>query len=271
MAKRKYAQSAASGGAGKKSYAVKARGTYYSSAGYKESKRKMTAARLMANARVSGLVGVEKKFVDYHQVSSNVPKTIATALSIQPPPLALNAIAVGQTASTRIGKQVRIDEVQVRGVITWSSFDNVAPPAAPGVQANWSDSIRAPVRCMLVLDTQCNKTAAPGATEAAQILLDVGAGGTQTQVSAMRNLEYTARYKTIADKLIYPKSGAGGNPWTHFMINKKNMNLPVNYATAGATSGDILDNAIYILFMGGHDVGIETLAEYHTRVRYYDA
>lgn len=248
MPKRKYGASAGAAAA-KKAKMAKAAAT----------KQRSLAA--IANARIGGLLGMEKKYIDY-EYDGAVVATVASSESDPATALALNAIAQGDGASNRDGRQAVMKSVQVTGML-------IREAVATGDVEAQGDQY---VRLVLLEDTQTN-----GAQFNAE---DVFVDPTDTDLDpfTFRNLEYAKRFRILKDEsFIIPASGSAGDPTaagTGAAIKKFKwsvpLNRPVNYSGTTAAVASITDYSYHVMAVkaaitgGASDVSLK----YVSRVRF---
>jgi len=150
---------------------------------------------------------------------------------------ALNCPAQGNSDNERIGKQIKMKSLFIRGDIT----------------INTSILDDAYCRIVVYMDMQNNNTT-PGASSVIPFEELTSFGS----YNAMRNLDYTSRFKILHDEMLHFKpqftswyNGAAAVhqthacslPFTKFVDLKA---MKVNYNATGATSASIVDNAIYV-------------------------
>lgn len=178
-------------------------------------------------------------------------------------PLCLVAPTVGAALNQRIGRQILVRKIKVRGTI------NVPAQAA----AATADSATR-VRIMLVHDMQTNATQMTGA----QLMQDASAAN--TTVNSFQNPNNFGRFRVLKDKTftLYNPNMAG-SPTTADLVQQGltktfkwviNFKVPVAVhfnATNGGTVADIVDNSFHMV-AGTDNTTLAPTLIYYSRVAY---
>jgi len=205
--------------------------------------------------RTSGFYGAtgnttEDKFFDFNHVSA----VVSSGGFISP---SINLIVQGTGENERVGRKITIKKINVRFTV------------ALGIGSAGGGDV---IRCMLVLDKQCNGTAAT----VGQVLHDI-------EYDSFNNLSNKRRFRVLSDKfytLNHP-AGAGSAPadvvTNVFADDKKyeavykDVNVPIEFDQAGApavTIANVRSNNIFLLLHSRSGLG---LVKYKSRIRYSDA
>lgn len=159
----------------------------------------------------------------------------------------VNGLTQGTTASTRVGRQILMKSVEIKGHFVADSTTSITP-----------------VRCMLVLDHQPNG-AAPAFTD----IYDTAVP------SSLRNISNKKRFKVLFDSGIIAITGNTSSsnentlvPYEHY----RKLKVPVQYNSGNAgTIADIATNSLYMCFIGGTASGTADAAfTGQLRIRYED-
>jgi len=185
--------------------------------------------------------GRELKFVDTAISLTDVSTTASLTLC--------NGMASGNSASTRVGRQIRMKSIEMKGI----SLTQTA-------------SLQNAVRYALVLDRQANATVAA--------FTDIY----DTAVTwALRNISNKKRFKVLWDSGIISQIGNGtaGQMTTSAVVPLelyKRINIPVQYnAQNNGNIGDITTNALYFVAIGNNAAGTTDCAALaNIRVRFDD-
>jgi len=185
--------------------------------------------------------GGEMKFVDTI-VNTNVTHSVSTFGN----GTLLNGLAVGSTASQRIGRKVTLKSLLIR-----YSF-------AVQNATTWAT----PLRILVVYDKQANATA-PAITD---ILLT-------DNFNSQNNLSNRDRFVTLVDQ-ITDNIGGGDNAANYVIADTlfKRINLETMFNDGNAgTIGDITSGSIYMFVAGTNRLnGADLLQDTKVRVRYTD-
>lgn len=180
-------------------------------------------------------------------------------------PLALCVPIVGAALNNRVGRQIKIHKIRVRGTI------------ACGAQAGQTTADSASViRILLVQDMQTNIAQMTGA----QLLRDAGAA--DTTIFSMQNPDNFGRFKVLKDKIfnLQDPNMAGEVAAANVIVAGKKLNFKffVNFkqpvlvhfnGTNGGTVADIIDNSFHIV-CGTDSTGIGPIISYYARTSYRD-
>lgn len=185
----------------------------------------------------AGVVGQEFKAVDIDNGSSVCDSTGAVTL--------INGVALGTDIDDRIGRQVMLRSVEMKGY--------VYPTAGTGV-----DQIH---RVLLVYDRQCNGVA-PAITD---ILKAVS-------TTAVRNLNNRKRFKILMDK-VFPVSASGEANSIHTYTFYRKLRHPMEFNAGNAgTVADIQNGGLFVVTLGTSAPGATAGgSNWTTRVRYNDS
>lgn len=209
------------------------------------------------NVRTAGFLGIEKKFVDQTLADTTIPATIAGGELDPATNNCLNAVAQGDTESSRDGRKYQMKQIIVKGHIKREQdADQTQAPAA--------------VNCWvaLVLDTQTNGTQ----LNAEDVYTAVG-----HYEHPMRNLQYASRFKVLKYQEFQfdcpTMSWDGTNIETGGQVQNftwvENMEIPVTCDGTGATVSDITDNSLHIIGAASNAGGANLLKlGYESRLRF---
>lgn len=195
--------------------------------------RKMTNRQLQQKQRL--VAQPEVKFRDYGVTSAAL--TAAMAFIDDGTGLALNAIAQGDDYNNRDGRKINLKSIHVRGYVNRPAVEIGATPQGDEL-----------VRIILYWDKQCNGQQGTST----QI---VTTGGT-TDVTSLRDIQYTKRYKVLKDIIVPMEVNPAGVAADNFAVgpirrffnfNVKNLNIPVRFNSTGGTVTAITDNAIHLI------------------------
>lgn len=223
-------------------------------------------AQVQKNTRTGGFLDKELKFLDTELDSTNTIPASTTGAEFPPTSGCTGCIsspAQGDGPSQRDGKKIILKEVFING--------EVHRPAGTGLTS-------APVDLSgfvaLVLDTQTN---------AAQLSSENVYNATTSHAStALRNLEYSKRFKVLAlerfrlpsPNTVQTAAGTAASPEQHYPFQMyKKLNLPVTF-NSGTTAdiANVVDNSLQLIAVcdnaGGAASGNFSRLLYKTRVRY---
>lgn len=224
-------------------------------------KRKRSAARSIANARIGGFLGIENKFYDTSLVGSAIVSA-ATMAGLEKDPGTVNCIsapAQGDGESNRDGKSIKLLSVHVNGMVT-------AARQADQTAADGSSE------CFvaLVLDTQTN-----GAQlNSEDVYTNPGADASLCS-HPLRNLQYSKRFKILKYKIFTlqnPTMAWDGTNIEQSGIQRSfrmdtRLNLPVTFNATGAGVSSVVDNSLHII-AGTNGTQLVPLISYNARVRF---
>lgn len=207
-----------------------------------------------ANARSGGFNGIELKFIDYRVTSPGfaLAATVTTAEHDPTGIGSISAIAQGDGEENRDGRKCTLTAVNVKGFVTLQALNN--------------DLIaQNPVTCRvaLVWDTQTNGVQLNSEDVFTQGLAPYG----------YRNLQYTKRFKVLADRTFTMNygggAGSGTNDWVgdrqEFSFNKK-INIPVLHSGTTAVVASCTDNSLHIIAWASD--GAKINLNYNSRIRF---
>jgi len=222
-------------------------------------KKKSTAM----NARTGGFLGKELKFLDTEVTGTSIPTSVAGSEIDPATVLCLNAVAQGDGPSDRDGNRYILKSVHVRGYVNWAALVDGSLPAP--------DTF---VRLIVLLDTQTNAAQ----FNAEDVIVDPSS--TNLDAVTPRNLQYAARFKVLADKIIRKHqapvaggSSAGladtGGVAVPFEIYRK-LNLPVQCTGTSANVTAITNNSLHVMAISSDNGLITPSLRYYSRVRFID-
>lgn len=224
-------------------------------------KRKQSAQRAAANARVGGYIGIENKFYDT-SIGSTVIANPTNASGGQVDPASLNCLsapAQGTGESQRDGKNIRILSVHVTGKI------DTAPQ---GNQTSLDQG--STVYVALVLDKQTN-----GAQANSSLVFSNPSGQLFLAANPLRNLEYSKRFKVLASwqmntpQIMATYNGTNiqqGGAVSSFRFDKR-LNLPVTFTDTTAGIANVVDNSLH-LYAFCSNTQAQPLIAYNARIRF---
>lgn len=201
--------------------------------GYKQSPawqeframKQIASNPIIPNLRTGGFAGKELKYVDYS--ITNTPIGTNWTL-LDPAPGALNAIAMGDSESQRIGRKVTNSTLHLR--INVNNTSTVV--------------VGRTIRVVIFKDTQTNQ-AAP-----------IPTGVFDGTLNGFRNLEFTSRYRVLYDKTLSLNPAIASKASDDSLVgNSSDRQLIVNFRCPGSTlfSGTtadvstITDNSYHIM------------------------
>ena len=193
--------------------------------------------------RTGGFTGQEVKFLD--KLKSFVVPIDSAALSLCTADMCSPTPGSGSTQ--RDGRAVHAKRLTIRGSIELKALALGGTETLPGYK----------IRMVLVKDTQNNSSTAASNVTGAGAPLSLGGASTQQLVDCFADLEQQRRFKILSDRTISIGYGArapgrvSGDAHTvggvikNFMIDKR-LNMPIQYAAAGGTGSDIVDNNLQL-------------------------
>lgn len=212
-------------------------------------RRKYGNTRKMSNYRTGGYLGIEFKYYDLGVTSATVASPASDCSGGEQDPATvncLNAMAIGDEATERIGKQISMTHLQIAGTVERAENSNTAinlPPASGECTV------------VLLLDTQAN-----GATFNSEDVYKNLVGNAEGNACLLRNLEYSKRFKVIKKRVFsldyksitaYDDSGtpkldfAGVSVPFEWNIDLKGLKTDYKGSTAGI--GNVLNNALHVM------------------------
>lgn len=238
--------------------------------GSRRRARRYTEGQL-SNARIGGLLGIERKYVDYHcpqtTISNDESDGGLNAVIAGPVFVPLNGIAQGDGAINRDGRQVQLKSLQIRG-----QFQRHALSSATIFNVLNVANI---VRFVVVLDRQNNATATPPIWSQVFDTTVVAAVNGQNW-EAYRQLSNSKRFKVLVDKVYTLEDKVAGHDGTIYFRGSttrvfniyRKLPLTVNYTGVGETGASIADNAIWVFALSNIIGSGEFTGEYMSRVRF---
>lgn len=197
----------------------------------------------------------ESKYLD-NEISGVVAQFAGSIIS-----QSLNLIQQGVTDDGRIGREVTLQKVQIKGHMHMKTFNYV--PAQHYV------------RFIVYLDTQCNGTV----PTIDQIINDASVNA--LPMAGFYNLDEIERFVILKDEIIRPETVSGYfntiapqnvpvETITPFNYNINNLNVPLNFTGSGATLPDVRNNNIGILAFSSDPASNVNQLDFQTRIRYKD-
>jgi len=177
-------------------------------------------------------------------------------------PQCLCAPTVGSALNQRIGRQIQVLKIKVRGTLTVP----VSTPANGGEGAS-------KCRIILVQDKQTNA----GLMTGAQLMRD--AGGASTTINSFQNPDNFGRFRVLKDvsyNLQDPNAYTGADAAPAMNAKKYNFKFNVNFkkpvvvhfnATNGGTGADIVDHSFH-MFAAVDGTALAPTIGYYCRVAY---
>lgn len=226
-------------------------------------KRKVTRRKSrgsLYNVRYGGLLGLEKKYIDYTQADGKIAWEL-TATGINPRPCkalnvaaaCLNSVGQGDGASDRDGNKITCKSLHIKGNIC-------RVPEATG-------SHDPKVRIIVAIDTQNNNT---------PMVTNDLANITTASILGFRNIEHIQRYKVLWDKVFTVKQAANYDatnaiiPCVYFKKNLKLNNLITSFSGSANDAGNITDNAIKMFVVTDLPNGDDSVQmTFASRMRFY--
>lgn len=223
--------------------------TIYGNQAWKRSKK-------TPNMRTGGFLGMELKFLD-----NTLQQTLSTTISMADPSvkLCLNAVPLGSGESSRQGRRIWLDTLEIQGVVDLTLVNSAAKCGNT-------------VTLWVVKDAQTNE-----AQMAAVDCIVPDAGFTTGNVASFPNLQWKERFQILATKRIDMNAGAGltasvngGDLRKQFQIK-----LPLKCHTTFDVDGDggtvqtITDNSIHVIAVTTN-TGSSIILNYQSRLRYVD-
>lgn len=212
------------------------------------------------NARYGGLLGLEKKYIDYTPANNAVAWEL-TATGANPYPnkilnvtdACLNSCAQGDGPSDRDGNKITCKSLHIKGKIC--RFP----------EASFSHDPQ--VRVLIVVDQQNNGNPNP-TNDLAQITNDA--------ILGFRDIEHISRYKVLWDKTFTIKQSVAYNatdltvPCVFFKKNFKLGNMITSFKASTNSCANITDNAIKLYAVTSTGNGDGTIQmDFKTRLRFY--
>ena len=187
----------------------------------------------------------EAKVIDTVQTST----TFVAAGSI----VTINGCATGTDFTSRIGRKIKMTSVQMRGVISPGTLDNI---------------------CRIIIFYDCQPNGG-GAPSVADVLLNHSGGGGSTATDFM-NLNNRDRFKVLKDMTVpvarlstTATQAVAGSPTQHVVNIYQKLNHEVIYNSTGATAAEIATGLMGVLFIS--TAAGSSGCTWSSRIRFIDA
>ncbi len=240
--------------------------SFYASAAASRRSYRKTGRKASMNRRTGGYIGLEHKFYDTFRDSIVLTaSTTAAGGEVDPAGVlkCLNAVVEAAGPSNRIGRNIQITAVQVRGVCTIPLATNQTATRTPPA-----------VFLALVLDKQTN-----GAQLNSEDVF-VGIGTVvDNATNVFQNLEFTQRFQVL--RTLRFDMPPASNVWDGTNLERegatrswsmyykwKGKPLSVHYTNTTEDIANIADNSLHLIGFC-NNTGILTDLTYHARIRYY--
>jgi len=211
---------------------------------FKKSKTSMSSKdhNLLMKLK-KNMLSHEKKFLDT-SISSGYSTAGTGTVTL------INGLVQGTDENTRIGRQITISSIFVRGVVLVAS-------TTTGTGA---------IRTILVLDQEVPQVAGVGQAMTITDYL------VSDSLDALNNLNNRKRFKVLMSEVQNLSSyAAGGGPSSAHIDFYKKVNIPVEFNAAdNGNIGDFTKNALYLIT---YQYGLATTAptmQVNTRIRFTD-
>lgn len=226
-------------------------------------KPKATTVNVVANPRIGGYLGIEKKFLDSSASLTVASPTDCTGAEADPTTLnCLNGISQGDGESNRDGKNY---------IIKGITFDGVVYRNQLAGQANINATVSTFTTVAIVLDTQTN-----GAQLNSEDVYTNPSAAANGNSDLLRNLQYSKRFKVLkkwvcVDPMgpMFTHNGATydiGGTAHNISFYADNLDIKVSCTGTGNTVSSIVDNSLHVVaFTSG--VNLVTL-RYNARIRF---
>lgn len=220
---------------------------------FRPMKRRRTNLNL---ARISGLLGIENKFIDYNFASA----PLTSGWEVYDPVVnSLSGVVQDDGPEGRDGRMYTIGSIHIKGKFFFPPVIDSGAPTDDGI-----------ARLCLVLDTQTN-----GVKMTATDCMKINVG---SEIFSFRNLENTKRFKVLWDKKFVipaknmnegaPLKFAAGGTLRCFSINHRfKKGLVVRCAGTTAGVGNIKDNSLHIIAVTNQTDQIDLDYEVRTRFK----
>lgn len=231
----------------------------------RKKKRRFTTGTMirgLANVRTGGFLGIEVKFYDNDIAKTSVLAVANMAgLELDPASDGLNTVIQGDGEQNRDGRQMSMKSIFINGQIHTAAQTGVTPLAVASTV----------VVIYLILDTQTNGAA----LNSEDVLVNSG-GQTWGGINAMRNLQFTKRFKVLAKKtivLVEPQcwgvtaSGDCMATNTSFSMFAKLGGMITNFSGTTEAIANITDNSIHLIGMTDNVTLVPQLS-YNSRLRF---
>lgn len=221
------------------------------------------------NAATAGYLGVEVKFFDQQFPSTILaaPSNPASSMSVDPATtLSLVAVSQGDGPSNRDGKKIRLRSLYIKGTLFRPAYKGYTLPQEPmGAYV------------AVVLDRQCNAAQ----LSPAQVFINPQASAIGN-ISLLRNLEYSDRYRILRDGVFLLGSGPLANNAAADTFSSSGvlrhfewyipLNFDVQFNTTtptSATVASIVSNNIGVIAAANVSAVNDTIAlNYTSRLRF---
>jgi len=223
------------------------------SKGYKKKKKYVSNDHMLLMKLKKNVFQHEKKFVDVQESVGGNLYSLSNAASIT----LLNGITQGVDENTRIGRQMNMKSIYLRGNIQSSSTTT-----GTGV-----------IRTIIVLDKEVPQSSSTGQTMAITDFL-VG-----NDINSLNNLNNRKRFLTLHDEFnIFAGSYVGGtsvqttgNPTSHVLNWYKNVDITCEFNSQdNGTIADFTKNALYLITYSSGLSGGNLQGTVNTRIRFTD-
>lgn len=220
-------------------------------------------AQIVANPRIGGFLGIEKKFLDSSASHTVVSPTDCTGGEADPTTLnCLNGIAQGDGESQRDGKNYIIKGITFDGIVYRSVVTGAATASAS--QSCWTT-------VAIVLDTQTNGTQLN--SEDVYTNPSASANG---NADLLRNLQYSQRFKVLKKWICHDPIGPNfvhngatydiGGTSHNISFYADNLDIKVSTNGTGNTVSSIVDNSLHVVAFTN---GVNTVSlRYNCRIRF---
>jgi hypothetical protein len=207
-------------------------------------------------------MGIEKKYYDTSKAPSTCASVNTAGAEIDPATIdCLNAPPQGDSAQSRNGRQISMDNITVKGAVylpaqAWTGAGENAPT----------------ITVFLVLDKQSN-----GATLNSEDVFSNQSGGPDNLCSLFRNMEYITRFTVLK------KWSVEGNEWGSmagsatnatgcyrtFTIYHDFKGKKVNFVPAHTAAGiaGVVDNSVHLIAYANAATSTPTIT-YNARLRF---
>ncbi len=256
--KRSYAS--AFGAARTRPYKRRRKGGRYT--GKYQAQYKAALAR-KANSRTGGFIGIELKFYDSFVTTTalTAPTDAAGGEFDESATICMTTIPNGAGESQRVGRQVTMKSLAIRGIISETFQINQT-----------AGDITPTIMLAVIMDTQTN-----GATIVSENVFENPSANGLLACSVFRKIENARRYKTLATKTFkMPEIGAMAYDGTNieqggtmipfaFYIDMKNTKI--NYSGTTETIVNTVDNSIHMIAYCTSTLYAPSI-QYASRLRY---
>ncbi len=214
------------------------------------------------NIRTGGFQGMELKFYDVNKAATSLSTSATAAGGEQNPaaPKTLNTVAQGTSESNRIGRQMKMWNISIKGIISIAA------------QANQTAAdVHPSIFIALVLDKQVN-----GALLNSEDVFKNIAGSTASSTNLERNLEFIQRFdvlklwkRNVKDiGMVYDGTNIevhGSHTAFHMVANLHG--LITNFCGTTEDVANVVDNGLNLIAFASH-VGFTPQLLYGSRLRF---